>query len=131
MLQITPDRELIIRSKMAEGYQLSEIGLNSLQHLFTDWFPRSLYFDLTDDTASVDVVVKKNFTSGKSDFSATFKRADGSTIKSMDYSEERLLGKACIFYDPRKTHYDGNQNGYDQRRVFYMPDASKVTSAKK
>lgn len=66
-----PDSQLIIRSKMAEGYQLSEIGLKSLQHLFADWFPRSLYYDLTDDTASVEVVVRNNFSSGKSMFAAT------------------------------------------------------------
>jgi hypothetical protein len=121
MAETIPERRLIIRSRMAEGYQLSEIGRKNLQHVLTDWLPRTLYYDLTDDTASVDVVVRNSFT-GKNVFTVTFKKAGGSVIKNAEYAEERMLGKVCKAYDPKKTRYDGNTDGFDHRLVIYTPD---------
>ena len=119
-----PDRRLIIRSRVAEGYFFSANSLKSLQHVFTDWFPRGVYFDLTDDTARVDVVAKKEFTSGKCLLSASFIRADGSVAKTAEYAEEKLIGKMCEPFDPKKAVYEGKQDGFDQRVVFYTIPAA-------
>ena len=119
MAENIPERCLVIRSRQAEGYHWSEVGLKDLQHVFTDWFPRSVYYDLTDDTARVDVVVRKDFTSGKGVFSASFIRADGSVIKSIEYNEGKLIGRSCAHYDPKKTRYDGKKDGFDHRLVYY------------
>ena len=116
------ERQLILRSRMADGFQLTENGLKNLQHVLTDWFPRSVYFDLTDDTVRVDVEVRRSFT-GKLAFTASFIRADDSKIKSTEYVEERMLGKVCKPFDPKRTRYDGKFEGFDQRTVIYMPDA--------
>ena len=131
MAESTPERRLIIRSRLAEGYRLSEIGLKDLQHVFTDWFPRAIYEDLTDDTASVDVVVRKDFTSGKFLFSTSFIRADGVVIKGKEYGEDRLLGKVCAYYDRKKTHYEGNKDGFDHRVAYYSARPITPTSGPK
>jgi hypothetical protein len=125
MTENVSERQIIIRSRMAEGYHLSEVGLKGMQHVFTDWFPRAVYADLTDDTVSIDVVARKDFTSGKSLLTASFKRTDGSAIKSAEYGEERLVGKACQYYDPKKSRYDGKKDGFDQRIVFYAASRPK------
>lgn len=125
MAENIPERRLIIRSRLAEGYQLSEIGLKNLQHVLTDWLPRTVYFDLTDDTARVDVVIRKSFT-GKGAFTVSFIRADGTAIKSAEYSEERMLGKVCKPFDPKRTRYDGKSDGFDHRLVIYAPDSSSL-----
>ena len=117
-----PERRLIIRSRIAEDYELSESSRKNLQHVLTDWLPRSVYFDLTDDTARVDVVVRKSFT-GKSAFAVSFITADGAVIKKAEYGEERILGKVCKPFDPKRTRYDGQNDGFDHRLVIYLPDA--------
>ncbi|MEQ1772978.1 MAG: hypothetical protein ABL891_04260 [Burkholderiales bacterium] len=119
MADNNPDRQLLIRSRVADGYQFSASSLKGLQHVLTDWFPRAVYVDLTDDTVSIDVVVRKEFTAGKGVFSASFIRADGTLIKSKDYAEDRMLGKVCEQYDPRKSRYDGLKDGFDHRLAFY------------
>ena len=119
MPDAAPERKLILRTRMGEGYQLTETGLKNLQHVMTDWLPRSIYFDLVDDAASVDVVARKEYSSNKSLFAATFKRADGSTIKTAEYGEDRLVGKSCPFYDPKKSSYAGKKDGFDERLVIY------------
>jgi hypothetical protein len=119
MAENAPGRILLIRSKVSPGYHLSESGLKDLQHTFTDWFPRALYADLTDDTVSVDVSVRKDFISGKGLLSASFKGEDGATIKSKEYSQDRLIGSVCDYYDKKKARYDGNHDGYDHRIVCY------------
>ena len=118
-----PERRLIIRSRMAEDYELSDSSLKNLQHVLTDWLPRSVYFDLTDNTARVDVVVRKSFT-GKSAFAVSFITADGAVIKKAEYGEERMLGKVCKPFDPTRTRYDGKNGGFDHRLVIYLPEAS-------
>ena len=128
MAKNIPDRRLVIRSTLAEGYHWTEVGLNNLQHVFTDWFPRSVYFDLTDDTVRVDVVVRKDFASGKGIFRASFMRADDSVIKSTEYDESKLIGKPCEHYDPKKTRYDGKKDGFDHRLVFYTADPVTLTN---
>lgn len=122
MAENIPERRLIIRSRIAEDYQLSETGLKNLQHVLTDWLPRTVYYDLTDDTARVDVVIRRSFT-GKNAFAVSFIRADGTAIKKAEYGEERMLGKVCKPFDPKRTRYDGKNDGFDHRLVIYLPDA--------
>ena len=114
-----PDRTVLIRTRVEPGYQLSASGQKDLQHVFTDWFPRALYYDLTEDTASVDVAVRKDFMSGKGLLTTSFKREDGSVIKTAEYSQDRLTGKSCEFYDKNKSRYNGNRDGFDHRIAHY------------
>ena len=120
-----PERRLIIRSRMSQDLTLSETGLKSLQHVLTDWFPRTVYFDLTDDTVQVDVVVRKSFT-GKCAFNVSFIRSDGSQIKKAEYAEERMLGKVCKPFNRKRTRYDGHHDGFDHRLVVYASDESSL-----
>ena len=121
MAENVPERRLIIRSRMAEGFTLSETGLKSLQHVLTDWLPRTVYFDLTDDTVRVDVEARRSFT-GKCAFNVSFIRSDASVIKKVEYAEERILGKVCKAYNPKRTRYDGKHDGFDHRLVIYVSD---------
>ena len=120
-----PERRLIIRSRMAKDFTLSETGLKSLQHVLTDWFPRTVYFDLTDDTVRVDVEIRKSFT-GKCAFNVSFIRSDASVIKKAEYAEERMLGKVCKPFNRKRTRYDGNHDGFDHRLVVYASDESSL-----
>lgn len=113
------ERRLIISSRLAEGYRLTEIGLKNLQHVLTVWFPRGVYHDLTDDTARVDIVVKRGWTTGKGVYNTTFLRADGSVIKIMKYDEDRFVGKVCENYDQRRSAYCCNMDGIDYRIAVY------------
>lgn len=114
------ERRLIIGSRVAEGYQLTEMGVKNVQHVFTVWFPRAIYPDLTDDTVRVDVVVRMGRTSGKGVYSASFLAADGTVTKKIDYDEDRLVGKVCDQYDQRRGGYYGKKDGLDFRMVIYM-----------
>ena len=98
---------------------MTEIGLKNLQHVFTVWFPRAIYPDLTDDTVRVDVVVRMGRTSGKGVYSASFLTVDGAVIKKIDYDEDRLIGKVCDQYDQRRSGYAGKKDGIDYRMVVY------------
>lgn len=89
--------------------------------MLTDWLPRSVYFDLTDDTARVDVEVQKSFT-GKCAFSVSFIRHDASVIKKAEYMEERIIGKVCTHFSPKNTQYIGKRDGFDHRLVSYISD---------
>ena len=124
MAENAPDRMILIRSKVSAGYHLSESGLKDLQHTFTDWFPRAVYFDLTEDTVSVEVSVRKDFISGKGLLTALFKSEDGTTVKSKEYSQDRLIGATCDYYYKKKARYDGNHEGFDHRIVLY--DATPI-----
>lgn len=115
----SPHRELLIASRLVENYQLSESGLKNLQHIFTTWFPRMVYFDLTDDTVRVEVLVRKGVISTKNVFNTAFFRADGSEIKRINYDEERMMGKVCKAFDPEKSKYVGKTDGFDQRLAVY------------
>ncbi|MCC7486288.1 MAG: hypothetical protein IT529_15055 [Burkholderiales bacterium] len=119
------DRHLIVRSRLAEGYQLTELGQKQLQHVFTVWFPRTVFYDLTADTARVDVVVRHGRTSGKNVYATTFLRADGAVLKTLDYDEDRLSGRVCEHYDQMRSGYCGKKDGYDYRMVRYS--AAPVT----
>lgn len=127
MAESVPERSILIRSKLADGYKLSESGAKDLQHVFTDWFPRALYADLTDDTVSVDVSVRRDFLSGKSVFGVAFKRQDGATVKNKEYSQDRMTGTVCEYYDKSKARYDGNRDGFDHRIVVYGDPMSGIT----
>ena len=113
------ERRLVIRSRVADGVTLTELGLKQLQHVFTVWFPRAVYQDLTDDTAAVDVVVRIGRTSAKNVFNVSFLRGDGSLIKKVDYDEDRLTGKTCLYYDQSQSGYYGKKDGLDYRVVIY------------
>jgi hypothetical protein len=113
------ERRLIISSRLAEGYQLTEIGLRNLQHVFTVWFPRAIYRDLTDDTVRVDIVIRKGWTSGRGVFATSFLKADGSVTKKLDYDEDRFVGKVCENYDQRRSSYCGKKDGLDYRIAVY------------
>lgn len=115
----TSERCLLIRSRLADGYAFSESGMKDLQHVLTDWFPRAVHADLTSDTASVDLEIRKDYTTGKNIYGASFKRADGAVIKRTDYREEMLTGKSCPSYDRSRSRYDGKQDGFDRRLVYY------------
>ncbi len=130
MSENLPARQLLIRSRPADGYQFSESTLNNYQHVLTDWLPRAIYSDLTDDTASIDVLIRKDFTTSKGIFSASFMTVDGSAIKRADYGEERLIGKTCQEYDRAKTHYQGKKDGFDCRIVYYSAGAATTTRLK-
>jgi hypothetical protein len=116
------ERRLIICSRMAEGYHLTEDGRKHLQHVFTVWFPRFLHRDLTDDTVRVDVVVRQGTISGRRVFSTSFLRADGSEIKKAEYDEDRLTGAQCLTYDQARSGYCGSKDGADFRLVIYTAD---------
>lgn len=124
----TPERTLTIRSQLAKHYVLNEVGLKNLQHLFTTWLPRAAYFDLTDDTACVSVVVRRGTISGKNVFKTSYLRADGSEIKCLDYDEERMIGRVCKLYLQEKTSYQGKKDGWDERIVHYRVDAPPATA---
>jgi len=113
------ERRIMLRSRVADGYELTRIGLQHLQHMFTVWFPAAIFNDLTDDTVRVDVVVKKGNLSRQSVYSATFVSADGSVIRKANYDEDRITGKVCKSYDLRGSTYLGEVEGFDYRLLLY------------
>ena len=113
-------RQVLIRSSLAEGVRLTQLGQKQLQHVLTDWFPRAVYADLTDDVVRLDVVVRHGRTSGKNVYATTFLRADGSVAKTVDYDEDRLSGKVCVNYDPLRSGYCGEKDGLHFRVVSYL-----------
>ena len=119
MADTSPDRRLVISSRVADGYRLSEVGLKNLQHVFTVWFPRAVFKDLTDDTVRVDVVVRTGHTTGKCIFATSFLKADGSVSKTTEYEEDRLIGAVCESYDQGKSGYCGKKDGIDFRLIVY------------
>jgi hypothetical protein len=112
-------RSITLRTRVAEGYHLTDLQLKHLQHVFTVWFPAVVFKDLTQDTARVDVVVRKGHLSRQSVYQASFVRADGSVIKTTAYDEDRITGKVCPYYDLRRGEYLGKQDGFDCRSLFY------------
>jgi len=110
---------LVIGWRLAERYQLTEAGIKNLQHIFTTWFPRVVYFDLTDDTAKVNVTVRRGVISGKNVFSTSFLRTDGSVIKTAEYDEDRMVGRVCTQYDQAKSSFLGTKDGFDCRIAYY------------
>lgn len=113
------ERRIVLRTRVADGYDLTELERKRLQRVFTDWFPGAVFNDLTRDTVRVDVVVRKGRLSGQSVYNASFVNADGSVIKKTDYDEDRITGKVCASYDPGRSGYYGRKDGFDYRNVFY------------
>lgn len=113
------ERRIVLRTRVADGYHLTALELKHLQHVFTDWFPGAVFDDLTHDTVRVDVVVRKGRVSGRSVYDASFVGADGAVIKITHYDEDRLTGKVCESYDPRRSGYFGKKEGFDYRNLFY------------
>jgi hypothetical protein len=121
------ERRIVLRTRVADGYDLTQLELKRLQRVFTDWFPGAVFNDLTRDTVRVDVVVKKGRLSGQTVYNASFVNADGSVAKQTDYDEDRITGKVCANYDPGRSGYYGKKDGYDYRNVFYaMRPTSKT-----
>jgi hypothetical protein len=87
--------------------------------VFTVWFPRAVYRDLTDDTVRVDIVIRKGWASGRGVFATSFLRADGSVIRTVDYDEDRFVGRVCENYDQRRSSYCGKKDGVDYRIAVY------------
>ena len=112
-------RCITLRTRVADGYDLSQLQLKHLQHVFTVWFPAVVFNDLTDDTVRVDVVVRKGRLSRSSVYNTSFARADGSVIKIMNYDEDRITGKVCESYDLRRGEYLGKEDGFDCRTLYY------------
>jgi hypothetical protein len=115
------DRCLLIRSKMADGYEVSVSGMKGIQHTLTDWFPRAVYADLTPDTVAVDIEVRKDYLSNRSLFGVKFIAKGGEVLKSSEYAEDRIIGKTCPYYDAKKGSYAGKRDGFDCRLVYYSP----------
>ena len=109
-------RYLAIVSRMAPGYHPGEFGREQLQHVFTDWFPRVIYGDLTAETVRVDVIVRNSFILGKV-YTAAFLKGDGSVIKTIDYMEDRPA--KCPSYDRQRSGYYGIKDGADFYLVAY------------
>ena len=120
------ERRLIVRSRVVEDYHLSELGLKQVQHVFTVWFPRVVFYDLTDDTVRVDVLVKMGRATNKSVYDSSFLRADGSSIKTIYYDEDRMSGRVCEGYDQRRSGYFGKKEGFDYRIVFYTTKSTTI-----
>jgi hypothetical protein len=113
------ERRIVLRTRVADDYHLTQLELKRLQRVFTDWFPGAVFDDLTRDTVRVDVVVRRGRISGRSVYNASFVNADGSVIKKTDYDEDRVTGKVCASYDPRRSAYFGKKDGFDYRNVIY------------
>jgi len=111
-------RSLTIRHRIEDASRFSASNLKALQHVMTDWLPRAIYDELTDDTVRVDVVVSKDFTlSNKHKIS--FVNAEDTVLKTKEYVERELVGKKCLYYDPDTSRYRGNKDGYELRLVHY------------
>ena len=117
------ERRLIISSRVAEGYILNETARKNLQHVLTVYFPKAVFFDLTDDTVRVDIEIKVGTISGRNMLNTSFLNADGSLIKRIEYDEDRIKGKVCEHYEQSRSGYYGNKDGIDYRVVFYMVPA--------
>jgi hypothetical protein len=113
------ERHIVLRTRVDEGYELTQLEIKRLQRVFTDWFPGAVYTDLTRDTVRIDVVVRKGRLSGRSVYNASFVNRDGSVVKNADYDEDRITGKVCANYDPRRSGYFGKKDGFDYRTVSY------------
>lgn len=129
MAQTGPDleRPIVLRTRVADGYDLTQLEQKRLQRMFTDWFPGAVFSDLTGDTVRVDVVVRKGRLTGQSVYNASFVNSSGSVVKKADYDEDRITGKVCAHYDPGRSGYFGKKDGFDYRKVLYtMRPASKA-----
>jgi len=113
------ERRVVLRHRVADDYQLTQLELKRLQHVFTDWFPAMVFSDLTEDTVRVDVVVRKGNLSGQSVYNTSFLKADGSVIKVAYYDEDRFTGKVCKSYDPGRSGYFGQKDGFHYRNMLF------------
>ena len=113
------ERRVVLRHRVADGYELTQLEQKHLQRVFTDWLPGAVFHDLTGDTVRVDVVVRKGRLSGQSVYNASFLNADGSVVKKADYDEDRITGKVCANYDPGRSAYFGKKDGFDYRNLLY------------
>jgi hypothetical protein len=127
MNNTSPLRLLIISSRVSESFSLTSAGAKHLQHIFTTWFPRAVYADLTDDTVRIDVVVRQGNISKKNVYSATFLADDGTTIKAESYDEDRIVGVRCDQYAQNQTRYNGQKDGLDFRHVYYTTLGTRKT----
>jgi hypothetical protein len=113
------ERRVVLRHRVADGYELTQLEQKRLQRVFTDWLPGAMFPDLTGDTVRVDVVVRKGRLSGQSVYNASFLSADGSVVKKTDYDEDRITGKVCANYDPGRSGYYGQKDGFHYRNLMY------------
>ena len=113
------ERRVVLRHRVADDYDLTQLEQKRLQRVFTDWLPGVVFHDLTGDTVRVDVVVRKGRLSGRSVYNASFLNADGSVVKKTDYDEDRITGKVCANYDPGRSGYFGQKDGFHYRNLLY------------
>jgi hypothetical protein len=113
------ERLIMLRTRVAEDCELSQLELKRLQRVFTDWLPGVVYGDLTRDTIRVDVVVRKGRLSGQNVYNATFVNGNGIVVRTAAYDEDRITGKVCPNYDPGRSGYFGKKDGFDYRSVSY------------
>ena len=112
-------RCILLCSRLASDYHITEMGKKSLQHVLTDWLPRAIYADLPAEATSVVAEVTKDFSGNKAIFNVAFKNDSGANLKTATYFEGRVVGCACHYYDPKQTTYNGKKDGYDCRLVYY------------
>ena len=111
-------RPLTIRYRVEDAQLFSASNLKALQHVMTDWLPRAIYSELTDDTVRVDVVVRRDFTLANM-HKISFLNAEDTVLKSKEYVERDLVGQKCAYYDPETSRYRGNKDGFEHRLVYY------------
>ena len=111
-------RSLTIRYRIEDAQRFSASNLKALQHVMTDWLPRAIYDELTDETVRVDVVVSRDFTLANK-HKISFLNAEDTVLKTKEYIERELLGKKCAYYDPETSRYRGNKDGFEHRLVHY------------
>jgi hypothetical protein len=113
------DRSLTIRYRIEEAPRFSASNLKALQHVMTDWLPRAIYNELTDDTVRVDVIVCRDFTFNANRHKISFVNAEDIVLKSKEYVERDIVGQKCAYYDPETSRYRGNKDGFEHRLVHY------------
>ena len=113
------ERRIVLRHRVADDYSLTRLEQDRLQHVFTDWFPGVVFNDLTPETVRVDVVVRKGNLSGRSVYNTSFVGRDGSVVKVAYYDEDRVAGKVCKSYDPGRSGYFGQKDGFHYRKLLY------------
>lgn len=132
------ERQLIICSRLADGYHLTPNEEKHVQHMLTQWIPQVIYPDLPDDAVRVTVVIRRSQygsqISNKKVYRVTFFRKDGSIIPVQergrlidfkDYDEDLVAGKTLGFFDPRRdSKYGGKVMGENVRFVTYKPPAN-------
>jgi hypothetical protein len=90
-----------------------------VRHVIRDLFPEAVFADLTEDTARLDVVVRKSNLTRSHIYGTSFYRGDGSLIKKKDYDEDTMHGMKTTRHDKRADQFIGKIYGADVRLVVF------------